>query len=86
MISLPVGLNQSLIYRLSGDRHPHGTDPGRARADGFERPIYYGLGTYGIACRALMFPLMSSSAADICRLLLVDLDTGRLPPYSLASC
>ena len=25
-ISLPVGLNQSLIYRLSGDRHPHGTE------------------------------------------------------------
>jgi acyl dehydratase len=54
VVSLPVGLNQSLIYRLSGDHHPHGTDPGRARADGFERPIFYGLGTYGVACRALL--------------------------------
>jgi hypothetical protein len=54
IVSLPVGLNQSLIYRLSGDRHPHGTEPGRARADGFERPIFYGLGTYGVTCRALL--------------------------------
>ena len=54
VVSLPVGLNQSLIYRLSGDRHPHGTDPGRARQDGFERPIFYGLGTYGVTCRALL--------------------------------
>jgi acyl dehydratase len=54
VVSLSVGLNQSLIYRLSGDRHPHGFDPVRARADGFERPVYYGLGTYGVACRALL--------------------------------
>jgi acyl dehydratase len=54
VVSLPVGLNQSLIYRLSGDRHPHGTEISRARADGFERPIYYGLGSFGVACRALL--------------------------------
>jgi acyl dehydratase len=62
-ISLPVGLNQSLIYRLSGDRHPHGTEPGRARADGFERPIFYGLGTFGVACRALIKALCGGDAA-----------------------
>ena len=54
VVSLPVGLNQSLIYRLSGDHHPHGTHPDRARADGFERPIFYGLGSFGLACRALL--------------------------------
>ncbi len=54
IVSLPVGLNQSLIYRLSGDHHPHGTHPDRARADGFERPIFYGLGSFGLACRALL--------------------------------
>lgn len=54
VVSLPVGANQSLIYRLSGDRHPHGTHPDRARADGFERPIFYGLGSFGVACRALL--------------------------------
>jgi acyl dehydratase len=45
---------QSLIYRLSGDHNPHCTDPARARADGFERPIFQGMGTYGFGCRALL--------------------------------
>lgn len=57
VVSLPVGLNQSLIYRLSGDRHPHGTETSRARADGFERPIFYGQGSFGVACRALVMAL-----------------------------
>ena len=63
VVSLPVGLNQSLIYRLSGDRHPHGTETTRARADGFERPIFYGLGTYGVACRALVKALCGGEAS-----------------------
>lgn len=50
----PTSPGQSLIYRLSGDHNPHCTDPARARADGFERPIFQGLGTYGFACRALL--------------------------------
>ena len=54
IVSLPVGLNQSLIYRLLGDHNPHGTYPPRAQADGFDRPIYYGLGSFGVACRALL--------------------------------
>ncbi len=45
---------QSLIYRHSGDNNPHCTDPARARADGFDRPIFQGLGTFGFACRALL--------------------------------
>ena len=63
VISLPTGLNQSLIYRLSGDRHPHGTEPTRARADGFERPIFYGLGSFGVACRALVKALCGGDVA-----------------------
>lgn len=62
VVSLPVGLNQSLIYRLSGDRHPHGTHPDRAKADGFERPIFYGLGSFGVACRALLKALCGGDA------------------------
>jgi len=50
----PTSLGQSLIYRHSGDNNPHCTDPARARADGFERPIFQGLGTFGFACRALL--------------------------------
>jgi len=64
IISLPVGINQSLIYRLLGDRHLHGTDPARAKADGFERPIFYGLGSFGVACRALLSALCSGDAAQ----------------------
>jgi acyl dehydratase len=62
-VSYSVGLNQSLIYRLSGDRHPHGTEPSRARADGFERPVFYGLGSYGVACRALVAALCDGDVA-----------------------
>ena len=54
IVSLPLPIGQSLIFRLLGDRNPHGTDPAIARADGFERPIFFGLGTYGFACRALI--------------------------------
>lgn len=57
VVSLPVGLNQSLIYRLLGDRTLHGTDPARARADGFPRPVFFGLGSFGLAGRALLMGL-----------------------------
>jgi acyl dehydratase len=50
----PTSPGQSLIYRQSGDNNPHCTDPARARADGFERPIFQGLGSFGFACRALL--------------------------------
>jgi acyl dehydratase len=53
-VSLPVGLNQSLIYRLLGDRTLHGTDPARAHADGFPRPVFFGMGTFGVAGRAML--------------------------------
>ncbi|HEX8058988.1 MAG TPA: MaoC/PaaZ C-terminal domain-containing protein [Novosphingobium sp.] len=53
-VSLPLPIGQALIFRLSGDRNPHGTDPAIAKKDGFERPIFFGLGTYGFACRALL--------------------------------
>ena len=63
IISFPVGLNQSLIYRLLGDRTLHGTDPVRARADGFDRPVFFGLGTFGVACRALLKALCEEDVA-----------------------
>ena len=54
VVSMRVAPAQSLIFRLSGDRALHGTDPARAREEGFERPIFFGLGTYGIVCRSLL--------------------------------
>ena len=53
-VSLDVPIGQSLIYRLLGDNNPHATDPARAEGDGFARPIFFGLGTYGFVCRALL--------------------------------
>lgn len=54
VVSLPTGVNQSLIYRLLGDHNQHGTVPARAQADGFDGPILYGLATHGFTCRALI--------------------------------
>jgi acyl dehydratase len=68
VVSLPVGANQSLIFRLLGDHNLHGTDPARARDDGFERPIFYGLGTYGVACRALLRGLCAGDASRFGRI------------------
>jgi acyl dehydratase len=63
MVSLPVGLNQSLIYRLMGDHREHGTLLENARADGFDRPVFYGLGSFGLACRALVKGLCGGDVA-----------------------
>ena len=74
-VSDPTRPNQSLVYRLSGDRNPHCSDPVRAVEDGFERPIFQGLGSFGFACRALVnelcegdvsrFGAMSARFADV---------------------
>lgn len=62
-VSQRIPPGQSLIYRLLGDRNPHGSDPAIARADGFPKPIFFGLGTYGFACRALLNGLCGGDTA-----------------------
>lgn len=62
-VSLQIPVGQSLIFRLMGDVNPHATDPALAKADGFDRPIFFGLGTYGFACRALLKGLCDGDVA-----------------------
>ena len=45
---------QALLYRICADRNPLHSEPAVARKAGFERPILHGLGTYGVACHALL--------------------------------
>jgi acyl dehydratase len=43
-----------LIYRLSGDYNPIHADPTAAKSAGFERPIFHGLGSLGVAAQILL--------------------------------
>ena len=54
VVEMPTDIRSALIYRLSGDWNPLHADPAVARKAGFERPISHGLGTNGLACRAVL--------------------------------
>lgn len=62
VVTQHVADNQALIYRLSGDRNPLHSDPGFARAAGFDRPILHGLCTYGMVGRALLAEVCGGDA------------------------
>ena len=54
MCDLGTRPEQAMIYRLSADRNPLHIDPKVAKAAGFDRPIFHGLGTFGVVGHALL--------------------------------
>ncbi len=62
--------DQALLYRLNGDRNPLHAEPAFAARAGFPKPILHGLGSYGIACRAIL--------ASVC-----DYDPARIKSFDV---
>jgi acyl dehydratase len=62
-VSYRTGVNQALIYRLTGDRNPLHSDPKFAARGGFTQPILHGMCTYGYTGRALLHTVCGSDPA-----------------------
>lgn len=64
-VTYPTRQDQSLLYRLTGDRNPLHSDPYAATRAGFPRPILHGMCTYGFTCRALLHTIAGSDPARL---------------------
>jgi acyl dehydratase len=58
-----IPINQTALYRLSGDKNPLHIDPDFARKAGFDRPILHGLCAFGYAGRAILHNACGSDPA-----------------------
>ncbi|MBX9920992.1 MAG: 3-alpha,7-alpha,12-alpha-trihydroxy-5-beta-cholest-24-enoyl-CoA hydratase [Mycolicibacterium frederiksbergense] len=64
-IAIPTLPQQALLYRLCGDRNPLHSDPGFAKAAGFDRPILHGLCTYGIGAKAIVDHFLDADVSRV---------------------
>ena len=64
-IDLPTREDQTLLYRLCGDRNPLHSDPEFAAAAGFPQPILHGLCTYGMTCKAITDALLDGDTSAV---------------------
>ena len=65
VVAQPTRRDQPLLYRLNGDHNPLHSDPARARAAGFDRPILHGNCTFGFAARAVLHHVADGDPARV---------------------
>jgi acyl dehydratase len=58
---------QTLLYRLSGDKNPLHADPGFSKLGGFDVPILHGLCSYGIVCKAVVDAALGGDVVKVAR-------------------
>lgn len=63
--SYATSVDQTALYRLSGDLNPLHIDPNFAKIGGFDRPILHGLCTYGVVCKALVKGLCDDDVSKV---------------------
>jgi acyl dehydratase len=63
-----TGVDQALIYRLSGDMNPLHADPAVAAASGFDRPILHGLASFGAVGLVIVCQFCGHDAHKVARM------------------